>query len=214
MAAARTSMVRAIQAVRQFSTSSSRQQLVKAPIKVFGVEGRYAHALFSAASKSNALEVVESELNEVQNALNTDADLAAYCFDPSIKKADKQAVLEKAMKESNMSEVTTNFISALAENSRLKKAHGIIGAYNQIMRAYRGEVSCTITTAKPLGAADMDNLEASLRKFVQADQTLKIDTEIDPSLIGGMVVNIGEYYLDMSMKTKIAKISRALQELA
>ena len=64
--------------------------LFKAAVKVFGVEGRYAHALFSAASRSKSLDKVEGELNSVQSLLQTNKKLSDYCKDPTVNKNDKQ----------------------------------------------------------------------------------------------------------------------------
>jgi len=200
----------ATRCMRQMSTSASTNQLVKAPIQLYGVEGRYAHALYSAAVKSGALEVTESELLVIQQALKDDAALASYCKDPSIKKSDKKAALESTMAQMDMSAITGNFVSALAENSRLPRADGIIEAFNKIMSAHRGEVSCSITTAKPLDDSTQSALLASLQKFVGEDKTLIVSSATDASLLGGMVVNIDEYFIDMSIKTKIKKISQNL----
>ena len=82
------------------------------------------------------------------------------------------------------------------------------------MRAVRGEVDCTITTAQPLEAAAEEQLKATLAKFVKPTETLMITTDTDSSLIGGMVINMGEYYIDLSTATKVKRISAALKGAA
>merc|ERR1712121_71811 len=211
MAAARSGLLRNLQHVRQFSASSLRNQLEQAPIKVFGVEGRYAHALFSAASKTKALDKTESELNKFQDLLKSNPKLAEFCHDPTVNKTEKHDVIMKVVESQKMSDLTKNFMGVLAEGNRLKRAEGIIGAFGKIMRARRGEVDCTVTTAKPLDAATMKSLTSTLQKFIKSNETLKIDTATDPSLIGGMVINLGDYFIDMSTATKIKKITRALK---
>jgi len=196
---------------RQFSTSAATGQLVKAPIQLHGVEGRYAHALYSAAVKSSALEATEAELLAIQDALKNDEALASFCNDPSIKKATKKDTLESTTASMGLSDITSNFVAALAENSRLSRTDGIISAFSKIMSAHRGEVDCNITTAKPLDAAAMSALTASLQKFVGDDKTLLVSSSTDEALLGGMVVKIDEYYIDMSIATKIKKISQNLQ---
>jgi len=167
--------------------------------------------LFAAASRSQSLEKVEKELGEVQNLLKTNANLSTFCLDPTIKKSEKEDVITQILKENKFSDLTINFMGVIADGSRLKRTNGIINAFNSIMRARRGEVDCTIITAKPLDAATMKSLTSTLKKFVSATETLKIETKTDPSLVGGMVINLGDYFIDMSTSTKIKKISNALK---
>merc|ERR1719461_2163659 len=120
-AAARSSISRILPSVRHFSASSAHlQQVEKAPIKVFGVEGRYAHALFAAAGKSKQLDKVESELNQVKDLLNKNDTLSGYCKDPTVNKMEKHDVVIQVLKDNKFSDLTVDFIGILAENNRLK----------------------------------------------------------------------------------------------
>merc|ERR1712168_386333 len=129
-------------AVRQFSTTCNRSKLVKAPIQLFGIEGRYAHALYSAASKEGSLNLVEKELSGFQSYVDAN---------PTIKRKEKASVLGDLLKENKVSHITVNFLNEMAENGRLPKMGSIFGAFSTIMSAERGEVVCSVTTAKPLG---------------------------------------------------------------
>merc|ERR1712226_1643919 len=71
---------------RGLSSSASLSQLVKTPTPVYGTEGRYAAALYSAASKNKALEAVEKDLKTMTATLGKDAQFAAFLADPSVKK--------------------------------------------------------------------------------------------------------------------------------
>merc|ERR1711976_24055 len=198
--------------VRQFSTSVSRGQLVQAPIQLFGLEGRYAHALYSAATKQKKLEVVEKDLNGFKDVLTKDTKFSSFLLDPSIKRKDKATAISAASKKQNYSDVTSNFLSAMAENGRLGKVQNIISAFDKIMAAHRGDVVCTVTTAKPLEKAHQKDLEAALKMFLKKGENLLLTTKVDPALIGGMVVNIGDRYVDMSIATKIKKYSSLIKE--
>merc|ERR1712170_17543 len=85
--------------VRQFSTSAPRSHLVSAPIQLFGLEGRYAHALYSAASKEKKLDAVEKELKAFQALVSKDAPLAEYLANPTIQKVEKRNTIEGVMKK-------------------------------------------------------------------------------------------------------------------
>lgn len=205
----RSSLLRHVSTLRTFSTTTTHR--MEAPIKVYGVEGRYAHALFSAASKTGALEVAEQELNAVQGLLDAEVAFAEYCNDPTINKFEKRDLVVDVLKAQNMSDLTVNFMSVVAEENRLKRSTGIIKAFNTIMRAVRGEVDCTVTTAQPMDASSEEELRATLQKFVKPTETLMVTTATNPELIGGMVINMGEYYIDLSTSTKVKRISAALK---
>lgn len=139
------------------------QQLVKPPVQVFGIEGRYACALYSAASKQKCLEAVEKDLTGFQADYKKDTKLRDYIINPTIKRSLKAAALKDAAKEVKFNPATGFFLEQLAENGRLNKLDNIINAYKLIMSAHRGEVVCEVTTSKPLEAAQRKELEAQLK---------------------------------------------------
>merc|ERR1711976_123741 len=198
--------------VRRFSTSATRERLVQAPIQLFGLEGRYAHALYSAATKEKKLDAVEKDLAAFKNVLSTDTKFSSFLADPSIKRKDKATAMEAASKKQNYTPVTSNFLTAMAENGRLGKVGSIIGAFETIMAAHRGDVVCTVTTAKPLERNQMKDLEASLKLFLKKGENLQLSVEVDPALVGGMTVNIGDKFVDMSIAAKIKKYSTLIKQ--
>uniref|UniRef100_A0A8B9DMZ1 ATP synthase peripheral stalk subunit OSCP, mitochondrial n=1 Tax=Anser cygnoides TaxID=8845 RepID=A0A8B9DMZ1_ANSCY len=103
-------------------------------------------------------------------------------------------------------------VDLLAENGRLRYTPGIVSAFGKIMSAYRGEVLCTVTTAQPLDDASLTDLKSALNGFLAKGEVLKLETKTDPSVLGGMIVNIGEKYVDMSTKTKIQKLTKIMRE--
>ncbi|CAK1555122.1 unnamed protein product [Leptosia nina] len=200
--------------VRSLSTSSAAAQLVKAPVQVFGIDGRYATALYSAASKNKSLDAVEKELTQFQKSIKTDAKLKEFLLNPVLKRSIKAEALKHLASKTNMSPNTSNLLGLLAENGRLGKLDAIINAFKTIMAAHRGEVTCEVITAKPLDAAQKQNLEAALKKFLKGNETLYLTASVDPSLIGGMIVSIGDKYVDMSVASKVKKYSELINATA
>lgn len=121
--------------------------------------------------------------------------------------------MEKIAKSQKYCDVTSNFFYALVENGRLAKAGNVINTFAKIMSAHRGEVLCTVTTATALDAASQKDLNTALHGFVKKGQTLNIELKVDPSIMGGMVVNIGDKYVDMSTSTKIRKYTQVIKEI-
>ncbi|XP_029662359.1 ATP synthase subunit O, mitochondrial [Formica exsecta] len=200
--------------IRTFSASTVTQQLVKPPIQVFGLEGRYATALFSAASKQKVLDAVEKDLATFQGLLKTDTKLIEFVKDPSIKRKDKVEAFKAIGNKVNINPATANLLTLLAENGRLAKINQIINLYKLIMAANRGEVVCEVITAKPLDADTTGKLESALKGFLKKGQTILLTAKVDPSIIGGMVVSIGDKYVDMSVANKIKKYTDLIQVTA
>ncbi|XP_011155824.1 ATP synthase subunit O, mitochondrial [Solenopsis invicta] len=188
---------------RTFSTATAAQQLVKPPIQVFGLEGRYATALYSAASKQKALDAVEKDLNNFQGFLKTDTALLDFIKNPSIKRKDKVEAFKAIGSKVSMNPATGNLLTLLAENGRLTKLNAIINSYKLIMAANRGEVVCEVITANPLDTDTKSKLESTLKRLMKKGQTILLTTKVDPSIIGGMIVSVGDKYIDMSVASKI-----------
>nr|XP_033806314.1 ATP synthase subunit O, mitochondrial [Geotrypetes seraphini] len=201
------------QKIRYFSTSVIRpvSHLIKPPIQVYGLEGRYATALYSAASKQKKLEQVEKELSRV-SALVKDPKMSAILMNPHVKRALKQKSMADALAKEKLSPVTVNFVNVLAENGRLRQTPDVIAAFNRMMSAHRGEVLCTVTTAGPLETASLTELQAALGGFLAKGEILKLETKTDPSILGGMIVSLGDKYIDMSTKAKIQKMTKIMRE--
>ncbi|KAJ4428551.1 hypothetical protein ANN_24595 [Periplaneta americana] len=122
------------------------------PVQVFGLEGRYATALFSAASKQNQLDAVEKELVKFKGTLKTDVKLREFIENPTLKRQLKVEGLKQVASKFPLSPASSNLLVLLAENGRLKNLEGIINSFGTIMAAYRGEVPCEVTTAKVCNA--------------------------------------------------------------
>lgn len=136
---------------------------MKPPVQVFGIEGRYACALYSAASKQKSLDSVEKDLTGLQIEFKKDEKLRDLLINPTIKRSLKATALKEAAAKVRWNPATGFFLEQLAENGRLNRIDAIISAFKLIMSAHRGEVVCEVTTAKPLDAAQRKELEAQLK---------------------------------------------------
>jgi len=199
---------------RGFSSSASVGQLVKTPTAVFGTEGRYAAALYSAATKQKALAAVEKDLRTMKDTIAKDAKFAQFLADPSVKKTVKADGLSGACDKLKMNALSKNLFVALAENGRHALVPSVIASFDSIMAAHRGEVVCEVTTAKALNAAMTKEVEATIGLFLQKGQKSLITYKVNPAIMGGMIVSIGDKYVDMSTASKVKKYSEIIQAAA
>lgn len=185
--------------------------MVKPPVQIFGMEGRYACALYSAATKMKTLDQVEKDLVKFQATIKKDEKLRDILANPTIQRKTMMSAIKHVGETSNMTPASTNLLVTLAENGRLKKVDAVINAFKTIMAAHRGEVVCEVTTAKPLESAQQSKLESALKAFLKPNETLHITSKVDPTIIGGMVVSIGDKYVDMSIASKVKKYKELIE---
>lgn len=136
---------------------------VNVPLQLFGLEGRYATALYKDATQLKQLEAVESELYQVQDAIKKSPKLREAIGSPIFNTNLMQKTLKEVGVKAKLSAASTNLLVLLAENRRLKKFDGVINAFRKIMSAHRGEVICEVITARTLNDALRKQLEEVLR---------------------------------------------------
>ena len=180
------------------------------PVKLFGIHARYASAAYVSAAKGGKTAQVEGELNALAATLAKDQALAGFVKNPTIPRAEKVAAVEKLFDGSKASSITVNTLTTLAANARLGEVDKVIEAYATLMKAERKEVDAVITSATELTAAQTKKISKALEPHLGAGESVTLTTVVDPALLGGLTVQIGDKYLDLSAATKIAAITRSL----
>ena len=190
------------QLTRCFSTTLPVFQsasLVTPPVHVFGLEGRYAAALFSAASKQNQLQQIDADFQKLDQLLTKNKSLADFFRNPGVTREQRLALIN----ELGLSDMTRTTIETLVDNRREKKLSKFVNVMNRIMAANRGELLCRVITAKPLDDKARKELDSVLKQFSKNGEKITVETTVDPAIMGGMVVEVGDRYIDMSIASKI-----------
>jgi len=195
--------------VRSFSSTPANNA---APIQLYGLEGRYAHAVYAAASKKNQLDAVDKDFQGLLALFKSNKGLADILKNPLLSKEQRNNAVNELAVNRKANALTVNTLSLLAENGRLGRLQGIAKAFGEIMSAHRGQVSATVTTAKALDAAQLKELTAVLQVFLKKGNTLQLETKVNPSLIGGMVVVLGDRYIDLSIASKLNAYTNIVKE--
>ncbi len=105
--------------------------------------------------------------------------------------------------------LTTRFLGVLAQNRRLAQLGPVIRSYNALASAHRGEATAEVTSAHPLGAAQVTALRKQLRTKVGRD--VAVDLKVDPAILGGLVVKIGSQMIDSSIRTRLNTLANAMK---
>lgn len=188
------------------TSSDSPSALVSPPIHVFGVEGRYASALFSAASKQNKLDQIDADFQKLDNLLSKHKSIADLFRNPGVTREQRFALL----KDIGLSDMTRTTLETFIDNRREKRLTKFVSVMNRLMSANRKELICRVITARPLDAKLRDELDSVLKQFSKKEEKLNVETSVDPSIMGGMIVEIGDRYIDMSIASKIKAYTEIL----
>ncbi|KAI1418242.1 putative oligomycin sensitivity conferring protein [Hypoxylon sp. FL1857] len=202
--------------VRSFAAAAAPQE-VKPPVAVYGLDGTYATALYTAAVKSSSLDPTARALSTLKDLCTKDAKLTTILSTPTLSDADKSAIvaeLQKNIGATSTNETVKNFLATLAENNRLGILEGVCEKFGQIMSASRGEVELVVTSAQPLDNKTLSRLESAVSKsaYVGQGKKLKVTNQVNPDIIGGLVVEIGDRTIDLSVSSKLAKMNKLLTD--
>ncbi|KAK8144979.1 ATP synthase F0 subcomplex subunit OSCP atp5 [Beauveria asiatica] len=199
--------------VRTFAAAAAND--VKPPVQVFGVDGTYATALYTAAAKSSTLDPTAKALAALGDITDKDPKLNSILAAPTLSAEDKSAIVAELIKQAGGGGATVkNFLETLAENNRLGLLQGVCHKFNQIISASRGEVEMTVTSAQPLDNKTLAKLETAVSKspYVGAGKKLKVTNEVNSDIIGGLVVEVGDRTIDLSVSSRIAKMNKVLTD--
>ena len=181
----------------------------KPPIDLHGMHARYANATYTAASKQSNLEAVENELNGIKLTASNSPAFKSFLENPLISRDEKEKTVNELLK-GKVSETTLNLMLTLAGNARLGEVSKIADTYSQLMKAKRGEVEATIISAEELTKTQLDTVAAAMKSQVGKGKKVILSAQVDPSILGGLQVQIGDQFLDLSVGSKIDSISRSV----
>ncbi|PSR90523.1 ATP synthase delta subunit-domain-containing protein [Coniella lustricola] len=206
---------RLIASQARFYAAPAANDTVKPPVALFGLDGTYATALYTAAVKSSSLDPTASALTKLGDLVAKDPKLATILSAPTLSTADKSAIVTELQKSAGgNSETVKNLLQALAENNRLSLLGGVCTKFSELMSAARGEVEMTVTSATPLDNKTLNRLESAVSKssYVGQGKKLKVKNEVNSDILGGLVVEIGDRTIDLSVSSKIAKMNKLLTD--
>ena len=122
-----------------------------------------------------------------------------------ISREDKTAYVSGLDK---VSDITKNLLVTMAGNARLAELPKVATTFSQLMKAKRGEVDAKIISAEPLSKAQLKEVQTAMQSQVPAGKSVVIEAVTDPDIVGGLQVQIGDQFLDLSVKSRIDEIAR------
>ena len=171
------------------------------------VAKRYANALFEIASEQNLVETVEHDLQVVKKEYVENNELNKFLQHPGITKESKKSVLNDTF--ASISETVLNLVCLLVDRQRLNIIPNLVTEYVNIANETRNIADATVYSVKAMSSEELDKIGALFASKL-GKNSIRITNEIDPSLIGGYKVRVGNRIFDGSLKNKLVRIEREL----
>jgi F-type H+-transporting ATPase subunit delta len=177
--------------------------------KAANVGERYAQALFDLASEEKTTGAVEADLRSLKAALADSRDLQILLASPAFPAETKGAGLAAIAAKARFHPTTVKFLGLLSANGRASALAAVIKAFEALSAAARGVVAAQVVTAAPLSTAQQAGVAAALRQALGKDP--EIETRVDPSILGGIKVQVGSRLFDASLRSKLDSLKFALK---
>lgn len=174
-----------------------------------GLAQRYASALYDVARDTGVVEAIDRDLQMLAGLVATSPDLARLTRSPLFTRKDQGRAMAAVLDRAGVHPLTRKFVLFLAAQRRLFALTDIARAFARMVAKARGEMSASVASARPLKEAQLAALRAQLKAAFGRDVALA--AQVDPSLLGGLVVRVGSRMIDSSLKTKLASLAQVMK---
>lgn len=175
-----------------------------------GIAKRYATALFNAALEAKVVDEVNNDAAAFRNLLSDNPSLRGFLLSPQVLTKDKKSILEKALK-GRATDLFVRFLILLIDKKRFPSVEGIVDGYRYLCERHQGILEVKAITAIPL---DEGLKQKTMRKLEQeTGKKIRLAADVDPEIIGGMILVMEDKIIDGSVRYKIEKLMRELDEI-
>jgi F-type H+-transporting ATPase subunit delta len=175
------------------------------------VAQRYAAALYELASESRSVDEVNGDLASLAAMIEDSADLKRLVMSPVFSAEEQTSAMGAILAKAKIGGLAANFIRLVAAKRRLFALPEMIRAFQGEVARARGIVTAKVTLAETPSAKQINDIKAALRDV--AGKEVAVDVNVDPSIIGGIIVKMGSRMVDASLKTKLNSIRTAMKEV-
>ena len=164
----------------------------------------YARSLFEVAQEHDKLDDIRGELGELADALASNRDLAQFLYSPYFSSQEKKDGLRKAVEDAD--ETMLNFLDLLIENHRMPALLRVRREFDALWEEENQLLPVLITSAVELDAAVTEKLGDEVGR--QTGRRIELTTRVDPDVLGGIVLRVGNQILDASIRTRLDGLRR------
>ena len=180
-----------------------------AELRTDQVDRVYAQALLELAQAQGQADAMAEETGELLQLLGREPELDKLLSSRALNSAQRSELVEKLFKD-KVSDVLYRFLQVVNRKGRLEALDGIFVAYRQLAAAARGEIDVDVFVAEGLNEQDSGNVAESIGQAVS--KKVHLHQHVDPELIGGLKVRVGDRLIDGSVATQLKIMKRKLVE--
>lgn len=167
----------------------------------------YSRSLFEVASEQDKLDEIREQLGQVSDAIAESRDLQVFLFSPYFSTQEKEEGFKKTFE--GVDETLQNFLDVLLENHRLPAIHRIRRQYDALWAEEMKLLPVDVTSAVELDEDVVRNLGERIGE--QADRKVELTAHVDPDILGGIVLRVGNSILDASVRNRLNQLRRSVQ---
>lgn len=171
------------------------------------VAKRYARALFEVAKEKGIISQVEEELKSVASAIKENADLQKILNHPNVGTSSKTDLLKQIF-EGKVSEPVWNTLLVLIDKGRQSILNALVNEFAKVADEALGQATAVVYSAAGLSDAQQAEVASQFSKIT--GKTIRVSNVVQPKLLGGMQVRIGDRLYDGSLSGKLNRLSKAL----
>jgi F-type H+-transporting ATPase subunit delta len=164
----------------------------------------YSRALFEVAKEHGKLDLIKDQLDQFTDALEQTRELAIFFFSPYFSTEEKKRGLERALVDADPTLV--NFLKVLIENHRMPVIYRARKQYEVLWEAEHRLLPVEVTSAITLDPSVSEELGRRIRE--QTGQNVELTSTVDPDILGGIVLRVGNSILDASIKNRLDQLRR------
>ncbi len=170
---------------------------------------RYAGALIDLAEKGKSVQKVQKDFQDIEAMIADTPELGEVISSPLVSQAKQEKIISDIASKAKLQKLTKNFLGVLVENRRLNILVGVIRAYNKIVSLRSGEVTVQVQTAQKMTVTQEKALNKKISSAIGSN--VLVEAVVVPEILGGMIVTVGSYMVDDSVRRKLERLGASLK---
>lgn len=166
----------------------------------------YARSLFEVAKEQSKLDVVKEQLGQFADALDGNRELSIYFFSPYFSTTEKSEGLGRLLE--GVDPTMENFLKLLIENHRMPVVFRVRREYDALWEEEHKLLPVTVTSAVALDEATVKSIGDAIGR--QTGQQVELTANVDPDVLGGLIVRVGNSILDASIRNRLENLRRSV----
>jgi F-type H+-transporting ATPase subunit delta len=171
---------------------------------------RYARALFGLGEETGAAAPFLEQLDGLTQLIEESEELQRAVFTPLHPRAERRSVIAELAERLGLAPELRAFAMLLIDENRTQQMPQIRDELRTLVERAAGRVEARVTSARPLDAAQVERVRAALSERVGA--AVRVELDVDGSLIGGLVARVGDLLLDGSVRTQLLSLAGSLRK--